>query len=251
MSVWLLVSCLAWGGAQEDYEAGIAALRAGEDVAAADHFVAALAAGGQDPAVYHALGNALHRQDRLGEAMAAWRRGLRLRPGSADIAANLERAQALTRDRLAPPAPAVGPFFWQRWMSARASGILASLAATVGMAMLFGAAAGRRKRWHLALLPLTLAVLLTASTWQAQQSDRTATIIVAEVAAQSTPAEGGVTLFVLHEGAEVRIVEQSAGGISLVALSDGRKGWLPETALRSTLPSDPFPVSRPQAVTEE
>ena len=27
MSVWLLVSALAWGGAQGDYEAGVSALR--------------------------------------------------------------------------------------------------------------------------------------------------------------------------------------------------------------------------------
>ena len=146
------------------------------------------------------------------------------------------------------PAPVSQPLPYKFSSS---SGILASLAATAGLALLLAGAIGRQKRWRLALLPLGLAALLTVSTWQAQQSDRTATIIVEEVAAQSTPADGGVTLFVLHEGAEVRIVEQSTGGISLVALSDGRKGWLPETALRSTLPSDPFPVPRPQAVTEE
>jgi len=252
MMVCLLIVGLAHAGAQDDYTAGIAALRAGEDAVAVEKLSAALAAGGQDPAVYHALGNALYRQDRLGEAMAAWRRGLVLDPGDGDLTANLERARAQTKDRLAPPAPDHGPFFWQQFLSRRLSGSLASLAATLGMVLLVGVAAGRRRlRWP-AVAALGAAGLLAASTWQAGRAGAGATVIVDAVSAHSTPADGGVELFVLHEGAEVRLVEEDSSGAALVALSDGRKGWLPGHTIRSTMPSAPFAApANPEPPTEE
>lgn len=254
MTGLLLAIGVAWGTAQGDYEAGVASLRAGEHAAAIAHLQDALAAGGEDPAVYHALGNALYREGALGEAMAAWRRGLALSPGDADLLANLERAQSLTRDRLEPPQPAVGPFFWLRWMSARVSGVLASVAATLGMGMLIGVQRTRQRRLAWAAGgALLAAALLAGSAWQASQVARTATVVAEEVAAHSTPAEGGVALFVLHEGAEVRVIEEPGEGAVLVGLSDGRKGWLPQGTLRSTVPGDPFPATRniPESATEE
>lgn len=255
MTGLLLVLGLAQASPQGDYEAGVAALRAGAHPAAIAHLRDALAAGGEDPAVYHALGNALYREGQLGEAMAAWRRGLVLSPGDADLAANLARAQEQTRDRLPPPKPVVGPFFWLRWMSARTSGVLASVAATLGMLLLIGARLREpRRRLRLAAgAALLLAGLLSASTWQASRAARTATVVAEEVAAHSTPADSGVALFVLHEGAEVRIIEAPEGGAVLVGLSDGRKGWLPPGALRSTVPGDPFPATGniSNAATEE
>jgi tetratricopeptide (TPR) repeat protein len=237
VSGWLLAVALARAGVQDDYEAGLAALRAGDHAAAVERLAAAQAAGGEDPAVYHALGNALYRQDRLGEAMAAWRRGLVLEPGSADLVVNLERARSETRDKLAPPVVELGPFFWQRWLSRRASAMLASAAATAGLVMLVSV----RLRWA-AAGALLVSGLLVASTWQAGRAAQNATVIAEEVSAQSAPSDSGVALFVLHEGAEVRVLEQPAGGAVLVVLSDGRKGWLPAGALRSTMPGDPFPV---------
>ena len=71
VAMWL---CVALAGPADDaYQAGIDHARAGDHEAAADAFVQALEAGGRDPAVYHGLGNALWRQDRLGPATAAWR----------------------------------------------------------------------------------------------------------------------------------------------------------------------------------
>ena len=52
---------------------------------------------------------------------------------------------------------------------------------------------------------------------------------------------GGVELFTLHAGAEVQAVERAAGRV-LVALGDGRKGWLAESAVGIVDPTRPPPV---------
>ncbi|MEL6342597.1 MAG: hypothetical protein AAFV53_05655 [Myxococcota bacterium] len=237
---------LAFAGPQEDYEAGIAALRAGDDATAVAKFSAALEGGGRDPAVYHGLGNALYRQQKLGAAIAAWERGHRLSPGNGDIAANLERARKETRDRLAPPAPAVGPFFWQRWLAPRQSAVLASLAVTVGLSLWavgvgVGVGTGRRLR-RLAAGLCAAGALLVASTGWALRQAQTAVVTADEIVVKSALGPAGVDLFSLHAGAAVELLEQTEPDAALIGLSDGRKGWAPRSVLIVTDPGAPFPT---------
>ena len=75
------------------------------------------------------------------------------------------------------------------------------------------------------------------SAWQASRAARTATVVAEEVAAHSTPADGGVALFVLHEGAEVRVIEAPGA-------SRSRKGAELEKLDTASVccPPDPSPV---------
>ena len=243
----LLWGALAWAAPQEAYGAGVTALRAGEYDAAVAHFEAALAGGGVDPAVYHGLGNALYRQQRRGAAMAAWARGQVLAPGDGDLAANLARARGEVTDALPPPERWVGPFFWRAWLSLRAEAILASLLATVGLTILAAGTARRTAGWGWLLggggLAVAGGLLATSAVLGAQSVERTAVVVVPAVTAQSTLDGRGVELFTLHEGSEVWLLETDAGAeAELIALSDGRKGWVPSRALISTGPADPFPM---------
>lgn len=250
----LLIAALdAHAGAQGSFDAGVAADRAGDYAVAEQHFREALTEGGRDPAVYHGLGNALYRQDRLGLAIAAWRRGLNLAPHQGDLAANLDQARAQTRDRLDPPTVDVGPFFWQRSLSVAQSAGLASGSLTVllGLALLRRlartAAPGRLTRlsaalggWVLPLLSALGALLFGASTAMVLRERPGAVVVVPEVEARSTLGADGVGLFALHEGAEVRVLESSADA-ALIALPDERKGWVSWRSLASADPAAPFP----------
>ncbi|MBM4367331.1 MAG: hypothetical protein FJ102_14055, partial [Deltaproteobacteria bacterium] len=51
---------------------------------------------------------------------------------------------------------------------------------------------------------------------------------------------GGVDLFALHAGAEVGVAEVAAGQV-LVALPDGRRGWVAEAAVGRV---DPYALRR-------
>jgi hypothetical protein len=65
------------------------------------------------------------------------------------------------------------------------------------------------------------------------------------VAARSTLGPDGVDLFVLHEGAQVRVGD-SAAAHTLITLSDGRVGWVGSQTLISTDPSASFPLKSTQ-----
>lgn len=220
---------------QSEFDAGIAALRQGDYPAAADNLAASLSSGGVDPAVYHALGNALYRQDHAGAAIAAWRRGLTLSPGDGDLAANLERVRGQTTDRLEPPEPSYGPFFWQGWLSQRGSAALSSLGFTLALILL-----GLRRR-RPAALAAAVGGLLLASTLIARSAGSGAVVISEAISVRSALGPDGVELFVLHEGAEVG-VEERAESHTLIVLPDQRKGWVPAAALISTDPEDGFPL---------
>ncbi|HCH61887.1 MAG: hypothetical protein CL927_13855 [Deltaproteobacteria bacterium] len=243
--MWVLVSMFAAAFAaspQSLYVEGLDHARAGRPAEAADAYVSVLEAGGRDPAVYHGLGNALWRLDRQGPAMAAWRRGLRLEPRNGDIAANLERARRASRDHLQSPAPAADLYFWQGMLSPRDSGLLASLffALALGIPVM---RRFRRHAWTLrwdALLCAAVGILLALSTRAALVTDASVVLVVPEVSVRSAPGPDGVELFVLHEGAEVRLLETHREH-HLVALPDARKGWVPAETTLSTDPSAPFP----------
>lgn len=228
------------------YQDGVAAARAGDPEAAAGAYRKALAAGDIDPAVYHGLGNALYRQGQAGAALAAWRRGQRLSPRDGDLAANIDRVRAKTADRVDPPAAGGGPFFWLRLLSLAESAWLAGILGMLGggglvVRELRRRQGGRGRAWGAeTVLGLGGVLLLGGATAVAAHGTETAVVSAERVAAQSALGPDGIELFVLHEGAEIAVAEH-AGAHVLVALPDGRKGWLPATAMISTHPSAPFP----------
>ena len=244
----LMVLALLAAPAQADpYQDGVAAARAGDPVAAADAYRAALSGGALDPAVYHGLGNALYRQGQSGAALAAWRRGQRLAPRDGDLAANIDRVRAQATDRVDPPAAGGGPFFWLSFLSLAESALLAGLLGLLGGGGLVarelrrGRYPGGRAWGAETVVGLGGALLLGGATAMAAQGAETAVVTAPRVAAQSALGPDGIELFVLHEGAEVAVQERAASHV-LVALPDARKGWLPATALVSTDPAAPFPA---------
>jgi tetratricopeptide (TPR) repeat protein len=224
------------------FRAGIDALDKGNFSEAEADFVQALDAGGRHAAVYHALGNASWRAGHVGRAIAAWERGRELAPRDGDLVANLDKARKQITDRI-DPAPRATPFFWQKALSARESGLLASGLLTFALAVVLVSrirtiSSGLRTAGWIALFGSALLALSTADALR----DRSGAIVVAmSVTAKSAVGAAGVDLFVLHEGAGVRVLDESAD-MSLVGLPDERKGWIASAALVSTDPRAPFPL---------
>jgi tetratricopeptide (TPR) repeat protein len=250
MTLMLLVlGCTTVGDAP--FQAGLTAIRSGDGTGALKGFEAALAEGARDPAVYHGLGNALYRLGHEGEAAAAWRRGLALDPRNGDIAANLDHARKSFTDRIEPPAMHRGAFFWQSFLSPLESGLMAALALAFGLWIgVWGRLQSLRGRGGLASntrlvagVSALVGLVLFASTLDAVSQRQGAVVTVAELEVRSALGPSGVSLFVLHEGAEVAI-EDATNTHRLLVLSDGRKGWVNATALRSTNPAHPFVFSR-------
>ncbi len=236
------------------HQAG-AAYRSGDYAAAEQGWRAVLGAGVEDGHCLYNLGNATYRQGWLGGAILAWRRAQVLLPRDPDVAANLDHARVEVRDRL-EPASHVGPLvFWQRPLSLRESALLG--AACLGLA--FGLLAllrwrGRSRRRSapgslrgIALGLAVLGALLLLSTGLTYRTLRTQPAVVVlqpKLTVRSAVGVDGVELFALHEGAELRALEEDAGHV-LVILPDGRRGWVPAAAVGMVRPGDAFPQRGP------
>ncbi len=225
---------------QARFHDGAAAYRSGDYAGAEAAWRDVLAAGAVDGHVLYDLGNALYRQGELGGAILAWRQALVLLPREPDARANLVHARGQVRDELAPQGHVPPVFFWQHSLALSES-------ATIG-ALLLGLALGswawlrwRRRRgarelgslrpaaWVAAVLGLVL-IIATLLTARSLDGSPGAVVLAEEIAGRSAVGADGVELFVVHEGAELRALELDAGHV-LVALPDGRRGWLPEQAV--------------------
>ena len=237
--------------AQAGYTDGLSALREGDASRAVEEFQAALEEGARHPAVYHGLGNALYRLDRKPEAAAAWRRGLALAPRDGDIAANLDLVRKSFQDRVDPPETHRPAFFWQSflapvetaWTAASALALALWLAVWGRLRVLRGRSPLSASARKTALSIFVLGLLLSVSTLDAIEQRRGAVVIADEVDVRSALGPSGMSLFVLHGGAEVAI-EDSTATHRLLLMSDGRKGWVHADVLLSTDPAQPFGNSR-------
>ena len=238
-----VMTMLACGGATNTtaFDDGLMQLRAGDATSAVESFSDALKSGAHDPMVYHGLGNALHRLDKPGPAVAAWRRGLALEPRNGDIAANIELVSQSMVDRVDAPPTHRSAFFWQAMLSPLETAAAASVLVSIALWWLVVGRIRPTRRPSRAAVSacLVAASLLAASTMDALQHRRSGVIAVPEVDVRSALGPSSVTLFTLHEGSTV-IVADTTETHALIAMTDGRKGWLNRRALISTVPSDPF-----------
>ncbi len=245
-----LCPSLAHASPESDLASASAALAAGDLSGAEAGYRAILASGPMDADVYYDLGNVLYRGGKLAPAILAWRRAEALSPRDPDVQANLDFARRGLVDRLDTPrgSPAFAP--WQialtpgegRWLGAGLSGLaLLVLGVRALGARMFG---GTGSRLQLPVAPavgvLVIGLVVQAGAVASAREPAIAVILPTEVTATSDLG-GGVDLFTLHAGAEVRLVERAAGH-ALVQLPDGRKGWLAEESVGVADPYAPFPV---------
>jgi tetratricopeptide (TPR) repeat protein len=215
-------------------EAANRAYLAGDLEGASRGYLELLADGWESPSLYVNLGNARYRMGRRGLAVASWARALRLDPGDADARANLELARGENVDEVV--GAEARPLF-VRAVERVPDGAAVGLFALCWLA-LWAALSGRSLappllRGRLGALALACAVLaVPAGALLAGKAAarRTATaVVVAPVAAVREGAEPALrTVFELHEGTEVRVLEVRDGAVR-VRLPNGMEGWVGAT----------------------
>lgn len=184
-----------------------------------------LDAGAYTSDVYYNLGNLRYRQDRLPEAVLAWRCAAALAPRDPDVRANLDVARRKLPDHYdaEPVTPAWAP--WQRaltpaegeWVGAALAG-----AALLGLGLGLGGGLGGARARVPSALALGVGAWVYAGAFAAG-AELPVGVLQAPATATSDLG-GGSALFTLSAGAEVQLVDQG-GGQLLVALPDGRRGW--------------------------
>ena len=237
--VW---AALAWSGPVDTLDQANTHYIAGEYAEAADAYLYLVEAGNRTGDVYYNLGNALYREGDVGSALLAWKRAQWLSPRDGDILANLERGRSQAVDGLEVDS-GPGLFFLRRSLSVGEQGWLAAwLIALVGGLLL---ARRFRPGFEVGIPVLLLGVPGAVLAFSALQGHgqfmaRMPAVVLSDAVDARSAGGSGVSLFELHMGAEVVIVEQ-VGGVSLVMLGDERRGWVPDEALGVVDPGSRFP----------
>ncbi|MDR2358600.1 MAG: tetratricopeptide repeat protein [Prevotellaceae bacterium] len=188
------------------------------------------------PALYFNMGNAYFKQNELANAILYYERALRLSPGDAAIAYNLEMAQLRTLDRV-DTVPEFFLFTWVRnlrqWAGADTWAMLSLFLIAATLLCLSGFFFIRSVRLRkFAFFMAVAGVLLAAGSitfagfQRAGITNRNEAIVFpAVVTVKSAPDNTGKDLFILHEGAKVTIIDELSNWQN-IRLRDGKEGWI-------------------------
>ena len=185
--------------------------------------------------LYYNIGNTFLKLQDNAHAILYYERALKLNPSHADAAHNLEIVRQMTLDKI----DEVPDFILVSWFHNLRQGLSANAWAwiTLGLLLLAGilltvfrSGAPRSLRkvsFILSCIVLVLAIFTFIFSLQQKRAvmRQDSAIVTAPVCSvKSSPAEGGKTVFVLHEGTKVRLLDD-VGDWARIEIADGRQGW--------------------------
>jgi len=202
---------------------------------AARGYEAIAALGHANGHIFYNLGNSCVRLGETGKAILNFKKALLLIPRDGDLKANLQYARSLCQDRIEPAAASIWRTlaFWYFGLNLR--GLLLGFLLLNGLfwgSLLLKLFLDREwLRWSV-VLSLILCLLAAASAAvKARETFHSpeGVILAPEVSVHAGFTRNDTVLFILHEGAEFRILA-AEGSWWKVELPDGKKGWLPANA---------------------
>jgi tetratricopeptide (TPR) repeat protein len=200
----------------------------GKFAQAAAAYESLVKSGQASAALYFNQGNAWFKSGQIGRAIAAYRQAEQLSPRDPDLRANLQFARNQT------PSPTLWPSRWQRWLDRLTLNEWTLLAAgAVWLWLLLLAVL----QWRPALKPAlrgyvyslaAMVVLLCACVGASLRETRfvrSAIVVAPEAAVRFTPLAESQTAFTVHDGAEMRVLDQKDEWLQ-VSAGPRRVGWL-------------------------
>lgn len=225
----------------EWFEAGNVAYNDGNYEQALTMYSNIMDSGVESAELYYNMGNTYYKMKQYPKAILYYEKALKLDPGDEDTRTNLEIANLAVVDKI----NVIPQSFVRRWWNSMKSKMSAdgwawtSVAAFALVllslfAFLMGRRAGLRKIGFFAglllLLCLVFSVVFAVENYTDQKRQDEAIVMTPTVNVKSSPNEISVDLFVLHEGAKVRILD-NANGWNKIRIADGSVGWLQEETM--------------------
>jgi tetratricopeptide (TPR) repeat protein len=192
--------------------------------------------GYQSAAVYFNMGNASYKNDDIAPAVLYYEKAHKLAPGDDDINYNLKYVNLKTTDKIEE----VPEFFLTRWwhafilsFSTSALAVWSIIFVLAGSAVLIlyffaGSVGVKRVAFYVAILLFFAGVLamFTANRQLSYFEDhREAVIFSSSVNVKSGPVDQSNTLFVIHDGTKVNVLD-SSNGWTKISLANGNEGWV-------------------------
>ena len=203
---------------------------------AADSYESLREKGFNNGHMYYNLGNTYIRLGKTGPAILNYIRAQKLIPRDENLQANLNFAIQQTRDKISPPPPdkLATLFFWVNDLSLNEN---INFAFAINMAFWLILTAWfyfrtdflRLARNSISFL-LLLAFVSIGVKLYLESNSKTGVVLAKTVSVKSGLDASNITLFELHEGALVKIIDERRGWIE-VQLDSKQKGWIPKDSL--------------------
>ncbi len=230
--------------AQESYDAWFeqanAAYNEGNYQSALDLYNNIVDAEQESVPLYFNLGNTYYKMGTYPMAIYYYEKALKLDPSNADVKTNLEIANLAIADKIESIPQSFIVKGWNNVKNMFSSDAWATVSiisfATLLVALFMFLRArrmGLRKMGFfvgiLALLVFVFSFIFSMEKRNEAMEKNHAIIMTPAVTVKSSPNDGSVDLFVLHEGTKVTLLDE-ADGWNKVRIANGSEGWLPSDA---------------------
>jgi len=186
--------------------------------------------------LYYNMGNAYFKLKEIGQAILYYERARKFIPNDEDLKENLAIAELNTVDKITPIPKLFYERYWesiQNLFSINSWGYIFIFLYVV-ILFIIGIRFFIRnyridkllKRLILVFLLLSMLTVLVAGSKIYESKSTVKAIVMSEsVSVYSTPSIDSTTLFTLHEGTKVKILEEN-GEWRNIKLADGKVGWM-------------------------
>ena len=230
--------------AQESYDAWFeqanAAYNEGNYQSALDLYNNIVEAEQESVPLYFNLGNTYYKMGTYPMAIYYYEKALKLDPSNADVKTNLEIANLAIADKIESIPQSFIVKGWnnvKNMFSSDAWATVSIISFAILLVALFLFLRARRMGLRkvgffvgiLALLVFVFSFIFSMEKRNEAMEKNHAIIMTPAVTVKSSPNDGSVDLFVLHEGTKVTLLDE-ADGWNKVRIANGSEGWLPSDA---------------------
>ncbi|MEG1573790.1 MAG: tetratricopeptide repeat protein [Bacteroidales bacterium] len=191
--------------------------------------------------IYYNLGNAYYKSKQYPKAILNYERGLLLSPGDEDIRVNLDMARTKITDKI----DTMERSFISIWIESLRNIFSSDVWSVIGIATFLLFLVGiylyffTKNLWVKKLgffggvILLLISVISNRFAYQQKEKIITrneAIIMTPSITVKSSPAESGTDIFILHEGAKIKVTDK-VGEWSEISIEDGNSGWIPTSKM--------------------
>ncbi|MCX6268191.1 MAG: tetratricopeptide repeat protein [Bacteroidetes bacterium] len=217
------------------------AYSAGSYSVALDLYNKVVEAGYESPELFYNTGNAYFKLNDYAHAILWYERARQLDPGNEDVNFNLNVANTKISDKIEP----LPELFYKRWFNGFVQALSVDTWALISVCLFIAGLSGlvlylasrvlilRKLGFWCALGMFFLSLFMFVFAWYGYsftKSTHEAIIFAPTITVKSSPDEKSTDLFVLHEGAKVRLLDNISGWYE-IRIASGSVGWLPKNSL--------------------
>ncbi|HWS60030.1 MAG TPA: tetratricopeptide repeat protein, partial [Flavobacterium sp.] len=228
--------------AQSSFEKGNALYQKGKYEQAISEYESVLASKNHSAELYFNLGNCYYKLNKVAPAIYNYEKALVLNPEDTEITNNLRFAQKLQIDEI-KVIPQVGfskmvhdftsVFHYNTW--AWISVGLATLFLLFFIGYYFSYTALSKRVFFFGMFVLLFFILISVSSAISEknhfENERPAIVFAEMVLVKSEPQNGSNTVFTLHEGTKVFVLE-TLENWRKIQLTDGTEGWIEKYSIK-------------------